>query len=51
VILKVQTEDEHEVIIDLKLKFKLSIADYREIKSIKGISGVNMTLKQKRVFG
>ena len=37
VIMKIITEDNHEILIDLKQKFKLNINDYRAIVDIKGI--------------
>lgn len=46
VILKVETKDEHEVIIDLKQKYKLSYLDCKEI--IDKASNHKITLKQKR---
>ncbi len=37
VILKIITEDDTQVLIDLKQKFKLNINDYREIAAIEGM--------------
>ena len=37
IILKIITEDNMQVLIDLKQKFKLNINDYREISDIEGI--------------
>ena len=37
IILKIITEDNTQVLIDLKQKFKLNINDYREISDIEGI--------------